>query len=426
MPNRLSQAPPNADQLIIAVAFTNPIGDRVQLLYPASRLLNLAALERRLGGHLLPQSMAKPLELQVGDQTYLCGNLEAIPALVDAPLMNQTEIQLTCESGLILTSPQALAEQIPLEPVDDMTLDLLGSLPPPSDAQVLGQKIHNLTGRRVQRTLADTLDLPALPQTAVDIVRLKLDPNASLDELAQVIGLDPSMAAQVVSWANSPYYAAPGQVKSVQDAVIRVLGYDMVMNLALGLSLGRTLDTPSYPDRPFGYWEQSVLVAACMERLAKAMPPSIRPNLGEAYLTGLLHNFGDLLLAHLFEHLLGQVERTQRANPHLPSGFIDQHLLGLGREDVGGELLSQWQLPSGVCQAIQYQHRWGDAPLAQLLFVTLRLLDRAGAKLGAPDPVRPAQFEALGLSAEQADTVIASIFENTDELKGLARTLNGK
>ena len=53
-------------------------------------------------------------------------------------------------------------------------------------------------------------------------------------------------AAQVVSWAASPYYAAPGKIKSVHDAIVRVLGFDLVLNLALGLALGRSLSLPKH------------------------------------------------------------------------------------------------------------------------------------------------------------------------------------
>ena len=42
-------------------------------------------------------------------------------------------------------------------------------------------------------------------------------------DLADVVETDPSLAAQVVSWAASPYYAAPGKIRSVEDAIGRVL-----------------------------------------------------------------------------------------------------------------------------------------------------------------------------------------------------------
>lgn len=54
-----------------------------------------------------------------------------------------------------------------------------------------------------------------------------------------MVETDPALAAQVVSWAASPYYASPGKIRSVEDAIVRVLGFDLVINLALGLALGK-------------------------------------------------------------------------------------------------------------------------------------------------------------------------------------------
>lgn len=76
-----------------------------------------------------------------------------------------------------------------------------------------------------------------LPETARRIIRLRTDPNSVMADLVDIVESDPSLAAQVISWASSSFYAAPGRVNSVYDAISRVLGFDMVMNLAMGLSL---------------------------------------------------------------------------------------------------------------------------------------------------------------------------------------------
>ena len=42
---------------------------------------------------------------------------------------------------------------------------------------------------------------------ADEILRLRADPSAVAKDLASVVEKDPSLAAQVISWAQSPYYA---------------------------------------------------------------------------------------------------------------------------------------------------------------------------------------------------------------------------
>ena len=100
------------------------------------------------------------------------------------------------------------------------------------------------TARRIQQRLEATIEIPPLADTAQKIIKLRVDPNATIDDITGVVETDPALAAQVVSWAASPYYASPGKIRSVEDAIVRVLGFDLVINLALGLALGKTLSLP--------------------------------------------------------------------------------------------------------------------------------------------------------------------------------------
>jgi len=82
----------------------------------------------------------------------------------------------------------------------------------------------------------------------------------------------------VVSWASSPYYAAPGKVKSIQDAIVRVLGFDLVMNLALGLALGKTMRLPKEGRYGYrNYWLQAVHGAAMVKACARPCPRACAP-----------------------------------------------------------------------------------------------------------------------------------------------------
>ena len=155
------------------------------------------------------------------------------------------------------------------------------------------QLLNNLRLYELKKRIEETLDLPPLPETARRIIDLRVDPNADTTELASVVEMDPGMAAQVVSWARSLYYGVKGEIKSVEDAVIRVLGFDLVINLALGLALGRTLAVPK--EGPNGYapfWQQAVLTAALMGETSSPNASKKYDRIQEtAYLCGLLHNF---------------------------------------------------------------------------------------------------------------------------------------
>ena len=65
----------------------------------------------------------------------------------------------------------------------------------------------------MKQRLEETIEIPPLPETAQKVMKLRVNPDADVDDLADVVETDPSLAAQVVSWAASPYYAAPGKIR---------------------------------------------------------------------------------------------------------------------------------------------------------------------------------------------------------------------
>ena len=210
--------------------------------------------------------------------------------------------------------------------------------------------------------------------------------------MAEIIERDPSLAAQVVSWASSSFYNAPGKIKSVHDAIIRVLGFDMVMNLAMGLALGKTLKVPQ--DQPAGYapyWQQAMWMALGTTSLISKVEPKHRPSFGLSYLSGLLHNFGYLVLAHIFPPHFKLMCRYIEANRHLDTAYIEHFLLGITREQIGGQLMSVWNMPDEVITALRYQKSPGSADghaqYASLLQLTHHLLAAEGLLPGGPQEI---------------------------------------
>ena len=171
-----------------------------------------------------------------------------------------------------------------------------------ADEDDIGNAVARFTSRRIERRLEDTLDFPPLPEIAHRIIRISADPYASVSDLARVVEIDPALAAQVVSWASSPYYAAPGKVRSIQDAIVRVLGFDLVMNLALGLALGKTMRMSRKAVTATARTGCRRCTARRWSRVwRRRCPRACVRNSDSTYLSGLLHNFGALILGELFK-----------------------------------------------------------------------------------------------------------------------------
>ncbi len=294
-----------------------------------------------------------------------------------------------------------------------------------ADLDLIFNSIRNFTTLRIKQRLEETLEIPPLPQTAQRILELRSNPNANVSDLAEIVEMDASLAAQVVSWASSPYYAAPSKIRSVQDAISRVLGFELVSNLAVGMALGNTLSLPKdFPDGFTPYWLQSVYCSTVIEAIVKLIPANKRPSQGLACLAGLLHNFGYLVLAHIFPPHFSAICRHVEANPAISHVAIDHHLLGVTREQISAWLLQLWNMPKEVCVGIRFQHELeyeGEHSVyANLILIAMRVLRLHGIGDAPPEEVPLAIYKKYDLDPEEVLAVVQKVVASDEELKQIA------
>ncbi|MCI0914952.1 HDOD domain-containing protein [Pseudomonas putida] len=420
-----------------AILLDDEIG-ALMVLFPHSKLLDLNRLEELTGRKL----KAVPLQRlkQMLDKHHLKA-LPAIPALTSSPCLYEGKL-LDADRLLIQSGEAGLLLEIQRDdfkrmmhkasagtfgqPVREIRPNLDR---PDDDSREITLAVQAFTARRIQKRLEETIEIPPLADTAQKIIKLRVDPNASIDDITGVVETDPALAAQVVSWAASPYYASPGKIRSVEDAIVRVLGFDLVINLALGLALGKTLSLPKdHPQQATPYWQQSIYTAAIIEGLTRAMPRAERPEAGLTYLAGLLHNFGYLLLAHVFPPHFSLICRHLEVNPHLCHTYVEQHLLGISREQIGAWLMKLWDMPEELSTALRFQHdpaydgEYSAYP--NLVCLATRLLRCRGIGSGPQEAIPDELLERLGVSREKAEDVVNKVLEAESLLRELASQFN--
>lgn len=289
-------------------------------------------------------------------------------------------------------------------------------------------KLLSFTPKRIHQRVEETLDLPAMPSIAQEVMRLRVDPNAGAAELAAVVEQDPSLAAQVISWASSPYYGYQGKIDSIQTAISRVLGFDLVLNLALGISVGKALNISD--DGPLGlkaYWKQSIYCATLCEKLCSFIKDKTRPSRGLIYLSGLLHNFGQLLLGHLFPPQFYLINRYVAMNPHIPLADIERYLLGTTHLEIGEWLMKSWNMPEELITAVRWHHHedtWRDyAIYSNLVLVSNRLLRRINIGDATQLVIPESILDTLGIEEEDAFRALDLIVADEVELNTIAQQL---
>jgi len=420
-----------------AVLLNDAVG-ALMVLFAQNQLLDLNRLAELTGRKLVAVPLERMDKMLGNHELSLLPGLPALtssPCLYDEQLLEQGELLISSgEPGLLLEITREDFKKMLSKASAARFGEPLSSIRPnlnrpADDRHEITQAVQAFTARRIQQRLEATIEIPPLAETAQKIIKLRVDPNATIDDITGVVETDPALAAQVVSWAASPYYASPGKIRSVEDAIVRVLGFDLVINLALGLALGKTLSLPKdSPQHATPYWQQSIYTAAVIEGLTRAIPRAQRPETGLTYLAGLLHNFGYLLLAHVFPPHFSLICRHLEVNPHLCHSYVEQHLLGITREQIGAWLMRFWDMPDELANALRFQHDPGyDGDYAQypnLVCLAVRLLRSRGIGSGADEGIPDELLDRLGLSREKAEDVVTKVLDAEVLLRELAAQFN--
>jgi len=428
----------NSSTELLAIMILLDAGDsKLQAIVPSSSILNLDALNEHTGQFVQPISSACTMQLQSAKGL---DSLPAIPELtgyktfVDSALLEAQSVLMASGSqgtllalsqddfALLITGCQTMAIGIP-------TAELPGlSHERSDDNNDIYTAIRNYTSLQIKKRLADTLEIPPLSSTAQQILKLSADPNADIDDLVKIIEVDPSLAAQVVGWAASPYYSAPGKVKSIHDAIVRVLGFELVLNLALGLAMGQSLKVPKDGACDITlFWRQAIYCALTMEKLNRAMPVNNRGQGGFAYLAGLMNSFGYLILNHVFPAHFSTLCLYMNANAHINPMYIEQHLLGITSEQMCGQLAESWNLPLQINSALRFQQNplydGPDANYANLCFVSTRLLAQMGIGKLPKENIPDSIYNVLGLDPNDADAIMQEILTSQDDIEQMLSSL---
>jgi putative nucleotidyltransferase with HDIG domain len=217
------------------------------------------------------------------------------------------------------------------------------------------RNVISLFSKRVIQRLPSIVDFPPLPISAERLIKLKRKSSPNVEELILLIERDQLLTAQVILWARSPLYGPRSHVTNVRQAVLQVLGYDLVMNLCLSLAMKRTLHHPM--NGPLGWekkWHESYLTAILAREIAIKRQLPVQLDL--VTLAGLLHDIGYFVLGQYFQPHFKTLAENIEANPKTDPCLIEFNNLHFTHQHLGAWLLKNWNFPYEVVTAVQWHH----------------------------------------------------------------------
>lgn len=263
--------------------------------------------------------------------------------------------------------------------------------------------------------------LPSLPHVLVDMLHACQGNKISFQDLAAIISRDAAIAARVVSLANSTFFSRGTKINSLERALL-VLGTDTIKTIVITASVQQFFSgfNSSHTGHLKAFWKRSLTCALISKSLAIL---TSYPNPEEAYLTGLLHNIGELVLETNYPSKFDTL--MQQYPSEVERCFEEQKLFTLTHADVGAWLAREWGLHEFMADAIEFHHAPDSTIQDAHHLVKLVYLS---SLLSEPDPLLPARHydvadQLFELNASLVSEIVGKI---ETEVVGIARSLGIK
>ncbi len=204
----------------------------------------------------------------------------------------------------------------------------------------------------VEQLFTRISEVSTLPHLAAQIIALVDDPTTGAEDVLEAVRADPALAMRLMRTVNSSYYGLEQQIGDLRQA-ITLLGFKEVRNLALtSYVAGLFRESKGYgPYSRHGLWEHLVcagLVAREVARTCGRVPAE------EAYLAGLLHDVGHLLIDQYihqrFRRIIDALDETT------PVCRLERERLGFDHAMLGEFVSVRWNLPPHLTAAVGHHH----------------------------------------------------------------------
>jgi signal transduction histidine kinase/HD-like signal output (HDOD) protein len=262
---------------------------------------------------------------------------------------------------------------------------------------------------KIIKRINTAIPLPSFPHVLFKLVKICKDPTKTHQDITKVTSQDPSISFRLLRLVNTP----------TLEQAVTALGPDTLKNIAVTASL--TLATnpllrhPSFSLTQF--WLHSLKCAIFARTLAEDIHYDYPQ---DAYLAGLLHDIGKLVLwANFSKDYVPIIEGARISEGLL---LAEKNKIGVTHCEVGWSLISPLRVRSFVADAILYHH-WPVSEIAKA-FPLVKIVYAANAICGRESEsaagISSVEALALGLSRSQWEQITK---RTNTELDGVTRSL---
>ncbi len=215
--------------------------------------------------------------------------------------------------------------------------------------------LHNLLIDGVLKDIVSGIDsLPSLPSLYSQLQEKMQDPDASLEDVAEIISGDIAMTAKMLQLVNSAFFGLFQKVESPLRAVA-LLGLDTIKALVLGLQIFSEIQASKGLISIDALWKHSMTVGSMAKKIALEETDD-QDTINNSFIAGILHDIGKLILLSKMEVEYAKVLELADGE-QLPLRQAEIKVLRSTHCDMGAYLIGLWGFPSAVVEAIGFHHQ---------------------------------------------------------------------
>ena len=204
------------------------------------------------------------------------------------------------------------------------------------------------------QTLRCLDSLPKMSPMVANLLAQLSRRNCEIPELAETVERDPMLSGQILRLANSAIFGRLRPVSSVRHA-IAMIGMGALRKFALGSSISNLFSgtrlAKHFSLRRFNV--HSVATATLLELLSGELPFESGE---DAFLAGLLHDIGKLLIAASFPQQYDDILALAAVNG---ATLIEaeRDILGIDHAELSSLAISRWELSEAIQSAARDHHQ---------------------------------------------------------------------
>lgn len=271
-------------------------------------------------------------------------------------------------------------------------------------------KIRTTESPRADDEIIHEIDtLPAIPESIRRLMQVCSSLDSSAKEIAKEVESDPGIAGQMLKVANSPGFTG-GKVNDIAEAV-KVIGIRGIMGMLMGFGANRILQ------QRYRITQEHAKHSTEVARYARLIARKFKMNsyADSAYLGGLLHDIGELIIAvstkHLeeFEMFSSGRDLSQKVN-------LEELAFGTSHGKIGAQLAAKWHFPADICAAMAYHHSPEKAPeehrrLVDIVYIANIIAERDAGNVPFFG-IEPSVLSRFGLTTPESFDLFSAAIQN--------------